>query len=271
MICRSAVVVLTLLLIKSSGVTSNFHGLVYGDANGSYIPPYKGSPVAEMKGTLQLDLEKHTRGETIVALSLSDMPDLGSFQFTIAYDPESLRFNGADHLNERFSDITMGNPISGRLTFVWAADGTGVTVSENEILCLLHFSMLQSGEMLFTVTDDPVIQEFTTYDGARFVPKPTGCVSGYPAGADDMHAEGPVVFPNPFIDFLEYTSASDCEMATDLRLYNSLGKEVAIIVNQVTPAGPFHIRFDGSALTRGIYFYRLRTGNKIMTGKVIKI
>lgn len=259
------------ILIDGSNVTSNFHGLVYGDANGTYLPPYKGSPEADRKGAVHVDMMRHSHGETIVALSLSDMTNLGSYQFTVSYDATLFRFTGAGHLNERFGDLTLGNPVPGRLTFVWAADGPGFAVSENETLCLLHFSRLQPGEALFTVTDDPVIQEFTNYDGTRFVPEAAGCVLGYPAGADDVPTEGLVVLPNPFTDILEFSFALEREMATDLRLYNSLGKEVAIIVNQATPAGSFHVRFDGSALAKGIYFYRLKAGDKICTGKVIKI
>jgi hypothetical protein len=44
-----------------------------------------------------------------------------------------------------------------------------------------------------------------------------------------------------------------------LIVYNSLGEEVSILVNEVRDAGNYEINFDGSALTSGVYYYRLTT------------
>jgi len=52
-----------------------------------------------------------------------------------------------------------------------------------------------------------------------------------------------------------------------LKVYNSLGKDVAILVKEIKPAGRYEGTFDGSNLGSGIYFYktglfRMRTNNK---------
>jgi subtilisin family serine protease len=56
-----------------------------------------------------------------------------------------------------------------------------------------------------------------------------------------------------------------------LRVYNILGKEVAILVNKKQKPGSYKIQFDASKLSSGIYFYKLQSGNYIETKKMIMI
>jgi len=41
-----------------------------------------------------------------------------------------------------------------------------------------------------------------------------------------------------------------------LKVYNPLGKEVAILVNEIKPAGIYEVTFDGSNLGSGVYIYK---------------
>ena len=47
----------------------------------------------------------------------------------------------------------------------------------------------------------------------------------------------------------------------NLTVYNSLGEEVAVLVNKILPAGSHLINFDASKLTSGIYIVRMTSGN----------
>jgi len=40
-----------------------------------------------------------------------------------------------------------------------------------------------------------------------------------------------------------------------------LGSEITTLVNEEKPAGVYEVKFDGSDLTSGIYFYRLQAGD----------
>jgi len=47
-----------------------------------------------------------------------------------------------------------------------------------------------------------------------------------------------------------------------------VGEEVAILVNDIMPAGSYEIEFDGSALSTGVYFYKLQSGSFSITKKL---
>jgi hypothetical protein len=52
-------------------------------------------------------------------------------------------------------------------------------------------------------------------------------------------------------------------------VYDILGKEVAVLVNQNQTAGNYDVKFDGSKLESGVYFYRLNAGNFSEVKKLI--
>ncbi|WP_290660522.1 T9SS type A sorting domain-containing protein [Ignavibacterium sp.] len=80
-------------------------------------------------------------------------------------------------------------------------------------------------------------------------------------------------YPNPFnpstkIRFNIPDVGSELAQTT-LKVYDVLGNEVAILVNEEKPSGRYEIEFDASSLTSGVYFYRLQSGSFIETKKMI--
>jgi hypothetical protein len=78
-------------------------------------------------------------------------------------------------------------------------------------------------------------------------------------------------FPNPFnptttIKF----SIRNLDFVT-LKVFDILGKVVATLVNKEMVPGTYEVKFDGSNLSSGIYFYRLQTGNFSNTKKLLLI
>jgi hypothetical protein len=53
-----------------------------------------------------------------------------------------------------------------------------------------------------------------------------------------------------------------------LKVYNLLGGEVATLVSRVQEAGRHTVSFDASALSTGVYFYRLEAGNVVISKKM---
>jgi carboxypeptidase T len=68
-------------------------------------------------------------------------------------------------------------------------------------------------------------------------------------------------FPNPFNPATVINFSIEKPSDTSLRIFDVLGKEVAVLVNQFTEAGSYSINFEAKQLSSGIYFYRLTSGN----------
>ena len=54
-----------------------------------------------------------------------------------------------------------------------------------------------------------------------------------------------------------------------MKVYNALGQELATLPDGNKPAGLYSVRFDGSGLASGLYFYRLRAGSFAETRKFV--
>lgn len=76
-------------------------------------------------------------------------------------------------------------------------------------------------------------------------------------------------YPNPFnpATTIEYSIKSAGFVS--LKVYDLLGKEVALLVNDYKEAGYYSVKFDASELSSGIYFYTLTSGNFKDTKKII--
>jgi hypothetical protein len=72
-------------------------------------------------------------------------------------------------------------------------------------------------------------------------------------------------YPNPFnpITTIKYSipNVGTGFSLSILKVYDILGSEVAVLVNEMQPAGNYEIQFDGSKLASGVYIYKLQSGN----------
>lgn len=68
-------------------------------------------------------------------------------------------------------------------------------------------------------------------------------------------------FPNPFnpTTKIEFTIPTDNNV--EIKVFNVLGMEVAILLNEHRQAGIHNIEFNASNLSSGIYFYKVVSGN----------
>ena len=76
-------------------------------------------------------------------------------------------------------------------------------------------------------------------------------------------------YPNPFNASTTIKYQVPFQANVTLKLYDILGREVSILVDEQKQAGRYEARFTDNNLTSGIYFYTLRAGNYTQTKKMI--
>jgi N-acetylneuraminic acid mutarotase len=77
--------------------------------------------------------------------------------------------------------------------------------------------------------------------------------------------------PNPFSQSTELRFTIPTSGFVTLRVYDYFGREIRTLVNESLNAGEHSVKFDADNLTDGIYFYKLKTGEMILTGKMLLI
>lgn len=109
-------------------------------------------------------------------------------------------------------------------------------------------------------------------------PAPTGGISKIASGEEIQDSQ--VVpqgvqlygnYPNPFNPTTQIRFSIDREMPVRLTVYNSLGQQVATLLDQAIIAGQHQAIFDGSDLNSGVYFLRLETPAQARVHKLMLV
>jgi hypothetical protein len=78
-------------------------------------------------------------------------------------------------------------------------------------------------------------------------------------------------YPNPFNPSTTIRYALPGRAHVTLTIFNTLGQKVATPVNESQEAGYHDVRFDGSGVASGVYFYRLMAGEYVATKRLLLI
>lgn len=76
-------------------------------------------------------------------------------------------------------------------------------------------------------------------------------------------------FPNPFNPTTNIRFIIPSSNFTTLKIFDLLGKEIALLVNEKKEAGEYTVPFNAARLPSGIYFYQLRSGNFTESKKML--
>jgi hypothetical protein len=99
-------------------------------------------------------------------------------------------------------------------------------------------------------------------------------------GTNAIETQGPGVvtsysleqnYPNPFNPSTQITYSIPKSERVKLTVYNVLGNQVAVLVDQTQSQGTYTKSFNAQNLASGIYFYKLETGSKVMAKKMMLI
>jgi len=68
-------------------------------------------------------------------------------------------------------------------------------------------------------------------------------------------------YPNPFNPTTNIQFDLPNDVKVSIKVYDITGKEVAVLVNEFKKAGSYIVAFNGSKLSSGVYFYKMKAGS----------
>ena len=109
------------------------------------------------------------------------------------------------------------------------------------------------------------------------------CFANVPIGIGNLSNEVPIRFsleqnyPNPFNPITKIRFSVPLNkgglrgLSVKLTIYDILGREVAVPINQEMKPGHYEVEWDGSNFASGVYFYKLEAGSFVETKKMVLI
>jgi hypothetical protein len=122
--------------------------------------------------------------------------------------------------------------------------------------------------------DESVLSDFTDATGL----KPEG--SSIDPGNNDNPILKPELpkkynlsqnYPNPFNPMTKINFALPKQGFVTLKIYDITGREIKTLVNEFKQAGYYTVDFNGSSLASGVYFYRIQSGDFVMTKRMVLV
>ncbi len=121
---------------------------------------------------------------------------------------------------------------------------------------------------------DPSLSRSAQWDAGwtNYTPNSTNYINAAPVNGQNTVPSQFVLeqnYPNPFnpATTIRFQLPSSGNVA--LKVYNVVGQEVATLVDEFRTAGSYEASFDASALSSGVYFYSLKTGNTSSVKKMM--
>lgn len=109
------------------------------------------------------------------------------------------------------------------------------------------------------------LYEFEIYDLSDTVTS----IKENQSGFNDLKFELKNNYPNPFNPATDIQYTVGRSDFVSVKVYDILGKEVQILVNEYQKPGNYNILFNGRTLPSGVYFYCLQTSSSTETKKMV--
>jgi hypothetical protein len=220
--------------------------------------------VGQQEGpTLTIDqMTNVPAGPVSLEVHARQITNMGSFQFTMDYDAAHLTYVGVSNWFAPFTDVLVGNPSTGKLTFVWAASTAGVNIPDDTFFMVDFTFDGYMGHANVAFSDNPTPREFADYDGNIFVPfYNNGFVTGAPDAVIENGSQSIKVFPNPTSDVVNIKSDFTIK---SIELLSFIGQSVYTRNNLDTKV----VQINVSNLGSGVYFVKMNTDQGIKTTKI---
>lgn len=196
----------------------------------------------------------------------------GSFDFSVnIVNTDSYRVNFDTWSDVTLPDSSTIGPIAGPAEITLTALGSinrerTQVVPANTPPGIYHYNVC--------IGDYPDIWEKSSFEVEKLTNNDPNAImaQGKSLQEDQVNLSIPIriqVDPNPFNPTTTISYQLPVAGFVSLKVYDLQGREVADLINGYRQAGSHEITFDGSNLTSGIYFYRLKAGDFNAIGKMV--
>ena len=180
--------------------------------------------------------------------------------------------------------FTVWNRTDGRrVDFLFSDGDNNRTISRFDDLVILEDSggtTVPTWELFFQGTDSSrnpmpgdrfllkILKPFTAADVFEFRTDPLA-VTAVPSAVTPVEFALSQNYPNPFNPTTTIRYALPWRVQVTLSVYNTLGQQVAQLINGECAAGIHEVQFGASGLASGVYFYRIQAGAFVQTRKFL--
>ena len=196
-----------------------------------------------------------TNAYTAYQEALSELPvELASFSASVADDGVQIKWHTETEVNNYGFEVLRSTKESDwqKIGFV---DGNGNSNSSK------YYSFkdndIHSGKYSYRLKQ---IDNDGKFEFSKTVEIEIGKVGNYHLSQN---------YPNPFNPITKIDFTIPAKQNVSLNVYNSLGEQVAELINDEKNAGDYSVTFDATNLESGVYFYRLETSEFVKSNKMI--
>jgi DNA-binding beta-propeller fold protein YncE len=147
-----------------------------------------------------------------------------------------------------------------------------LTIDTATLQTRAHQQLFQpSGDAAPVFAHDPYADEFYisefNYAVLRHYDLDPSTITKVAAGANEQPLRFTLAqnYPNPFNSRTVIRYSLVAATTLNVRIYDSIGREVAVLMDGQQPAGEYSLAWDCSAVPSGSYFYRLSTPTSVKT------
>ncbi|MBF8296050.1 MAG: 5'-Nucleotidase domain protein, partial [Bacteroidetes bacterium] len=225
------------------------------------------------------------RNNILVNLSQQTATSSGGFSTAIQFDNGLEQISACDH-----NDLYVGSYETNRLVMVqslsfsslgsWQSSGFDEhSISLSPVFTPPHLHIDTTASVNASLAHAGVSipgLEFD-FDGDRRLGNPDIGADQFSKTATivEEQSEIPAVFaleqnyPNPFNPTTNFEFRIANLGLVKLLVFDLLGREVAVLVNEEKPAGTYRATWDAGKMSSGVYFYRLTAGEFVETKKMV--
>jgi hypothetical protein len=244
----------------------NIFAIGYGKTGAGQLPQGDNSKTAPVIFTVsKQDIQ---RGENLkVPVKVSgNVRDLRSFSLKMNYNSTELDYAGVEkagglNVNE---GLIIGKTEKNELYIDGALVGTEEGLNGEQMIFNLVFNEKASGNHDISILNSRArnsgnVALKTNSDGSE-------TTNMLPTRFDLAQN-----YPNPFnpVTTIKYQLPKDIKVM--IKVYDVLGRELQSLVNEVQKAGYYEVKFDGSSLSSGIYFYKIIAGDYSSVKKMMLV